>query len=122
MVGVRYNPTVGANIMSTSFTSAYFCNEPLAPTNKALKIAPCSNLKGLGLLCNITIYHDKFEIVFDFHIFDTQDFDIMIGHPLEKLFTEPPKTGGLDVKIGRDPFMIPITRVKKLGGRHSPLP
>ena len=122
MMGVRYNPTVGANIMSTPFASAYFSNEPLAPTNKALRIAPQSNLKGLGLLHNITIYHDKVKMVLDFHIFDIQDFDIMIGHPLKKLFTEPPKTGGLDVKIGRGTFMIPITQAKKLGGRHSPLP
>ena len=81
MMGVCYNPTVVANIMSTSFASTYFCNEPLAPTNKTIRIAPRSNLKGLGLLCNITIYHDKVKMVLDFHIFDTQDFDIMIGHP-----------------------------------------
>ena len=54
MVDVRYTPTVGANIMSTSFASAYFCNEPLVPTNKSLRIAPHSNLNGLGLLRNIT--------------------------------------------------------------------
>ena len=81
MVGVRYIPIVRANIMSTSFASAYFCNEPLAPTNKTLRIAPRSNLKGLGLLRNVTIYHDKVKMVLDFHIFDTQDFDIMIGTP-----------------------------------------
>jgi hypothetical protein len=48
MVGVHYNPTVGANVMSTSFASAYFCNEPHDLTNKALRIAPRSILKGLG--------------------------------------------------------------------------
>jgi len=99
MVGVRYNPTVGANIMSTPFASAYFSNEPLAPTNKALRIAPQSNLKGLGLLHNITIYHDKVKMVLDFQIFDVQDFDIMIGHPLEIFFTEPPKTRELDINL-----------------------
>ena len=51
-------------------------------------------------------------MVLDFHIFDTQYFDIMIGHPLEKLFTEPPKKGELDVKLGRDTFAIPITQAK----------
>ena len=39
-VDVLYNPTVGANIMSASFASAYFGNEPIAPTNKCLRIAP----------------------------------------------------------------------------------
>ena len=122
MVGVRYNPTIGANIMSTSFTSAYFCNEPLAPTNKALKIAPRSNLKGLGLLCNITIYHDKVKMVLDFHVFDNQDFDILIGHPLEKLFIETPSSRDLEVKLGRDTFSIPITRAKNSVVEPLPYP
>ena len=48
----------------------------------------------------------------DFHVFDTKDFDIMIGHPLENLFTEPPKIGELDIKLGKDTFSIPTTRAK----------
>jgi hypothetical protein len=36
----------------------------------------------------------------DFHVFDIQDFDILIGHPLEKLFVDPPKIGELDIKRG----------------------
>ena len=47
-----------------------------------------------------------------FHVFDMEDFDIMIGHPLEKLFANPPKTGELDIKLGRDTFIIPITWAK----------
>ena len=48
----------------------------------------------------------------DFHIFDIQDFDIMIGHPLEKLFIESPTSWDLDIKLGRDTFSIPITQAK----------
>jgi len=36
----------------------------------------------------------------------------MIGHPLEKLLVEPPTSGDLDIKLGRDTFSIPITRGK----------
>jgi hypothetical protein len=36
----------------------------------------------------------------------------MIGHPLEKLIVEPPSSGALDVKLGRDTFTIPITQAK----------
>jgi hypothetical protein len=36
----------------------------------------------------------------DFHVFAIQDFDVLIGHPLEKLFVDPPKIGELDVKLG----------------------
>jgi hypothetical protein len=112
VIDVLYNPTVGANLMFMSFASTYLGDEPLAPTNKSFRIAPRNNLKGIGLLHNVTIHHDKVKMALNFHIFDTKDFDIMIGHPLEKLITEPPKTGELDVKLGRDTFTIPITRAK----------
>jgi len=85
MVDVLYNPTVGANLMSKSFASTYLGDEPFAPTNRSLRIAPRINLKGLGLLHNVTIHHDKVKMALDFHVFDMEDFDIMIGHPLEKL-------------------------------------
>ena len=42
----------------------------------------------------------------------TTDFDIMIGHPLEKRIVEPLSSRALDVKLGRDTFSIPITRAK----------
>jgi hypothetical protein len=50
LVDVLYNSTVGVNIMSTSFVSAYFGKEPLAPTNKSLRFGPRSSLKGCGIL------------------------------------------------------------------------
>ena len=66
-------------------------------------------LEGLGILHNISLYHNNVEVALDFHVFDIQDFDIMIGHPLEKLFIEPPKSGDLEIKLGRDMFSVPIT-------------
>jgi hypothetical protein len=46
----------------------------------------------------------------------------LIGHPLENLFVDPPKIGELDVKLGRDTFTIPITRVKNLVAESLPYP
>ena len=97
MVDVLYNPTVGANLVSMSFTHTYLGAEPLALTNKSLRVAPRSNLEGCGILHNITVHHDNVKMALDFHVFDSQDFDIMIGHPLEKLFVESPRSGDLDV-------------------------
>ena len=65
-----YSPIVGANLMSTSFASAYFGNEPLAPINKSLRDNPRSILKGHGILHNTTIHHDNAEMALDFHVFD----------------------------------------------------
>jgi hypothetical protein len=36
----------------------------------------------------------------------------MIGHPLEKFFTEPSTSGDLNVKVGRESFSIQVTRAK----------
>ena len=98
--------------MDASFASTYLGNEPLTPTNKTFRIAPRSRLEGLGILHNVSLCHGNVEIILDFHVFDIQDFDIMLGHPLEKLLIEPLKTGELDLKLGRDTFTIPITRAK----------
>jgi hypothetical protein len=52
--------------MSTSFASAYFGNEPLAPTNKSLRNNPRSILKGHRILYNTTIHHDDAVMALDF--------------------------------------------------------
>jgi hypothetical protein len=57
-----------------------------------------------------------------FYVFDISDFDILIGHPIEKFFIDPPKTGDLSVKLGRDTFSIPITRAKNSVATSLPYP
>ena len=86
--------------MSASFALTYLGDEPFAPTTKILRDAPRSRLEGLEILHNISIYHDNVEVALDYHVFDIQNFDIMIGHPLEKLIMEPPASGNLDIKLG----------------------
>jgi hypothetical protein len=102
MVNTLYNPTIGANIMYASLAHTFLANEPIAPTNKTFRVGPRTRLEGLGILHNISLYHDNVEIILDFHVIEVQDFDILIGHPLEKLFVEPPKIGDLDIKLGRE--------------------
>ena len=68
--------------MSASFSRTRLGDKPRAPTVKSLRTAPRSILKGLKILHNITIHHGNVEMALDFHVFDIQDFDIMIGHPL----------------------------------------
>ena len=70
MVNVLYSPSVGANLMSASFASAYFGNEPFAPINKSLRDNPRSILKGHGILHNTTIHHDDAVMALDFYVFD----------------------------------------------------
>jgi hypothetical protein len=112
MVNALYNPNVRANIMYASFACTFLGNKPIAPKNKTFRVAPRTRLEGLGILHNISLYHDNMEIILDFHVFDIQDFDILIGHPLEKLFAEPPKTRDMDIKLGRESFSIQVTKAK----------
>ena len=111
MVEVLYTPTIGVNIMSLTFASTFFDKEPLAPTVKTYRIAPRLTLEGLGILHDISLYHEQTEISLDIHVFDIKDFVVMIGCPLET-FLEPSSSGDLDVKLGRDTFTIPITQAK----------
>jgi hypothetical protein len=112
MVNALYNSTVEANIISASLARTFLANEPIAPTNKTFRVGPRTKLEGLGILHNISLYYDNVEIILDFHVFEVQDFDILIGHPLEKLFAKPPKTGDLDIKLERESFSIQVTRAK----------
>jgi hypothetical protein len=48
----------------------------------------------------------------DFHVFEIPNFDIMIGHPLEKLFVGILLSSKMDLKLGRNTVTIPITQTK----------
>jgi len=98
--------------MSTTFASTYLGEKPHAPMIKSLRISPRSSLKGRGILHDTIIHLEDVELSLDFHIFEIQDFNIMIGHPLEKLFMELPLSRALDIMLGKDTFSIPITRAK----------
>ena len=70
MVDILYNPTVRANLMSASFASTYFGNEPIASTIKSYRVTPRTSLEGLGILHNISLYYNNAKIAQDFHVFD----------------------------------------------------
>jgi hypothetical protein len=118
---VLYSPTVKANLMSASFLSTYFGNEPLALTNRFLRNNPRSILKSHGILHNTTSHHNKAIMALDFHVFNIQDFDILTGHPLEKLFVDPQKIGELDIKLGRDTLTILSLESKTRWQNLSPI-
>ena len=68
--------------MSASYAFAHLENS-LVPTEKTLKNTLGSILEGVGIVHDLLVRHDDFEVAFDFHIFDVYDFDILIGHPIE---------------------------------------
>ena len=89
-ISAHYSPTVGANIMSASFALSHLSDNPLLPTSRSLWSGPHSTMEGIGILHDIPVWYDKTELALDFHIFEVQDFDILIGHPVEKMFQNIP--------------------------------
>jgi len=58
----------------------------------------------------VTVKHENIDVILDFHVFDVQDFDLMIGHPIEKLLMDAPTQGKLDVRLGKENFSVQISR------------
>jgi len=60
----------------------------LRPSDKLLKSCPFGHiLECRGVASAVSLTLDKIEVHLDFHIFDTLDFDLLIGYPLESLLT-----------------------------------
>ena len=111
-VFVLYSPTIGANIMSASFALSHLSDNPLLPTSRSLWIGPCSTIEGIEILHDVLVWYDKTEIALDFHIFKVQHLDVLIGHPVEKLFQNISPLGALDITLGGRAFSSPILRSK----------
>ena len=108
--------------MSASYAFTHLENFFLVPTKKTLRNAPGSILEGVGIVHDVLVRHDDFEVALDFHVFDVYDFDILIRHPFEKLFLDAPLLGTLDVKLGRETFSILISWPKNSPAELFPQP
>ena len=98
--------------MSAPFALSNLSDNPFLPTSRSLWIGPRSTIEGIKILHDVPIWYDKTEIALDFHIFEVQDFDVLIGHPVEKLFQNISSLGTLDVTLGGRAFSSPILRSK----------
>jgi len=58
----------------------------------------------------VIVKHENVDVILDFHVFDVQDFDLMIGHPIEKLLMDTPTQSKLDVRLGKETFSVQISR------------
>ena len=69
-------------------------------------------MEGIRILHNVPIWYEKSEIALDFHVFEVQDFDVLIGQPVEMLFQIISSSGTLDVTLGDRTFSSSILRSK----------
>jgi hypothetical protein len=120
MVQTLYNPTVGANIMSTTFALNCFGGELFAPTNKNFWSPSSPIIEGYGILRRVSIQHNDVEAILDFNVLKVSYFDLFVGHPIEKLLLDVPHTAVLDIKLGKMVFFISILRLKNSMMEHIP--
>jgi hypothetical protein len=86
-----YNLVVEVNLMSKSFTHTFPRNMQLTPTTKLLRSLSEQILPSEGIFHLIPIKVDKTKVYLSFYVFDIWEFNILIGHPVERLLHEGKK-------------------------------
>ena len=115
-----YNPVVGVNLMSKSFAHTLPKNFQLTPTTKLLKSLSGQILPSEGIFHLIPIKVDETKVYLSFYVFDIWEFDLLIGHPIERLLHEGRK-GSINVSLGKSiNLYIPITRSLHVKTELSP--
>jgi hypothetical protein len=97
--------------MSKSFAHTLPKNFQLTPTTKLLKslsgrILPCK-----GIFHLIPIKVDETKLYLSFYVFDIWEFELLIGHPIDRLLHQGRK-GSVNVRLGESlNLSSPITRL-----------
>ena len=58
----------------------------------------------------MSIRHEDVEVILDFHIFDVQDFDLLVGQPIEKFLRNAPTQNKLEVHLGKETISVQIAK------------
>uniref|UniRef100_K4AI62 Uncharacterized protein n=1 Tax=Setaria italica TaxID=4555 RepID=K4AI62_SETIT len=103
MVDSLYKPTISANTISSPLALAFLGDEPLAPTDRTFQSSSECLLEEFGVLQSMSIGHRDVDATLDFHVFEVQDFDTLIGHPIENFLLDALTLGKLDVHLGKEP-------------------
>ena len=115
-----YNPVVGVNIMSASFTHDLLKHLPLTPTTKLLKSLLGHILSSLGILYVLPIQVKGTKVHLSFYIFDIMEFDLLIGQPIKRLIQEG-QTGKLNIRLRKN-FKLSILITHSLNADSEPIP
>ena len=95
--------------MSKSLANALLGEEPLALTHKYLKLPSGQLVESCGIAQTILTTINTINVLLNFFIFDIEEFDLLIGHPLMKLL-HGHHDGSLDVHLGKNfNLSIPLT-------------
>ena len=98
--------------MSDEFALAFLGNYKLIPIDRQLKRPSGSLTSSYGVLTDMSFCHDDVKVRLNFYVFEDLNFDFLIGHPIKSLLNDVPKTGYLNINLGKDSLHIPIDRAK----------
>ena len=85
----------------------------MVQTDKTFQSPSREILEAYETLQNVSIRHVDVEIILDFHMFDIQDFDLLIRHSIEKLLRDAPTQDKLEVHLGKETISLQIARATK---------
>nr|XP_025879184.1 uncharacterized protein LOC112937953 [Oryza sativa Japonica Group] len=111
-VGILYSPTVGVNLISESFAFAYLSDKAVTPINKFFKHPNGNIIEGFRIIQDVPICFEDREAVLDFHVFEIQDFDILIGLLIEQLLINTPRLDSLKITLGGNEFSVSFSRAR----------
>ena len=69
---------------------------------------------------DVPVWHMDTEIALDFHVFEVHDFDILIGHPVERFFLYVSTLGKLEVSLGGRSYTLPIGQSTNSSAKPAP--
>jgi hypothetical protein len=90
--------------------------------NQCLRDPEGNILKSHGLAKTIPAIIDGVEAFLDFYVFETANFNVIIGQPWSKILSKGSSKGQLDVHFGRKEYFVPITRAINAIAKQPPDP
>ena len=77
-----YDPVIGASIMPKNLALTLLGEEPLVSTKKFLKLPSRELVESYAIAQNVSVVINKAHVLLNFYIFDVDDIDLLIEHPL----------------------------------------
>jgi len=59
---------------------------------------------------DVHVYYEDREAILDLHVFEIQDFNILIRHPIEQLLVNTPRLDSPEIVLGGNKFSVPFSR------------
>jgi hypothetical protein len=112
---VGYEPSLGVNIISSSFEKSLEVVSSLAKSSKLLNIPVGETLGYQGILQVFPVQFIEHELYLDFHLFDLpchHTHSIIIGRPIMKILEQSPRKLELELKIDDDFPPVSYLRTK----------